>query len=158
MAQLAEQLTRNEQVAGSNPATSSKKATPDRVLLFLLSLSGVEVYPPSRGKSGHKLQESNSREGVAFLFETTNRCIMHETPINDHNRLYMHNYYGEISLQKGTSSPKRCLLSNAVAGCRTKMLVFDKLPLHLLSVCGIFDSVKAVRGVYMGNCVPLKLC
>ena len=56
VAQLAEQLTRNEQVAGSNPATSSKKATPDRVLLFLLSLSGVEVYPPSRGKSSHKLQ------------------------------------------------------------------------------------------------------
>mgnify|MGYP003240277467 len=83
---------------------------------------------------------------------------MHETPISDHNRWYMHNYHGEISLQKGTSSPKRCLLSNAVAGCRTKMLVFDKLPLHLLSVCGIFDSVKAVRGVYMGNCVPLKLC
>ena len=36
VAQLAEQLTRNEQVAGSNPATSSKKATPDRVLLFCL--------------------------------------------------------------------------------------------------------------------------
>ena len=158
MAQLAEQLTRNEQVAGSNPATSSKKATPERVLLFLLSLSGVEVYPLSRGKSGHKLQKSNSREGAAFLFETTNRCVMHETPISDHNRWYMHNYHGEISLQKGTSSPKRCFLSNAVAGCRTKMLVFDKLPLHLLSVCGIFDSVKAVRGVYMGNCVPLKLC
>lgn len=34
VAQLAEQLTRNEQVAGSNPATSSKKATPDRVLFF----------------------------------------------------------------------------------------------------------------------------
>ena len=102
--------------------------------------------------------KSNSREGVAFLFETTNRCIMHETPISDHNYWYMHNYNGEISLRKGTSSPKRCLLSNAVAGCRTKMLVFDKLPLHLLSVCGIFDSVKAVRGVYMGNCVPLKLC
>ena len=34
VAQLAEQLTRNEQVAGSNPATSSKKATPERVLLF----------------------------------------------------------------------------------------------------------------------------
>ena len=58
MAQLAEQLTRNEQVAGSNPATSSKKATPERVLLFLLSLSGVEVYPPSRGKSGHKLPKA----------------------------------------------------------------------------------------------------
>ena len=58
VAQLAEQLTRNEQVAGSNPATSSKKATPDRVLLFLLSLSGVEVYPPSRGKSGHKLPKA----------------------------------------------------------------------------------------------------
>lgn len=28
VAQLAEQLTRNEQVAGSNPATSSKKAFP----------------------------------------------------------------------------------------------------------------------------------
>ena len=27
VAQLAEQLTRNEQVAGSNPATSSKKNT-----------------------------------------------------------------------------------------------------------------------------------
>ena len=35
-----------------------KKATPDRVLLFLLSLSGVEVYPPSRGKSGHKLPKA----------------------------------------------------------------------------------------------------
>ena len=58
VAQLAEQLTRNEQVAGSNPATSSKKATPDRVLLFLLRLSGVEVYPPSRGKSGHKLPKA----------------------------------------------------------------------------------------------------
>ena len=30
VAQLAEQLTRNEQVAGSNPATSSKS---DRILL-----------------------------------------------------------------------------------------------------------------------------
>ena len=177
-------------VQKSTVVRHDKKATPERVLLFLLSLSGVEVYPPSRGKSGHKLPKkqhpkgccffielvrsrslsplageirpqapkSNSREGVAFLFETTNRCVMHETPISDHNRWYMHNYYGEISLQKGTSSPKRCLLSNVVAGCRTKMLVFDKLPLHLLSVCGIFDSVKAVRGVYMGNCVPLKLC
>ena len=158
VAQLAEQLTRNEQVAGSNPATSSKKATPERVLLFLLSLSGVEVYPPSQGKSGHKLQKSNSREGVAFLFETTNRCVMHETPISDHNRWYMHNYHGGISVKWSISSREHRFLSNAVAGCRTKMLVFDKLPLHLLSVCGIFDSVKAVRGVYMGNCVPLKLC
>ena len=58
VAQLAEQLTRNEQVAGSNPATSSKKATPYRELLFLLSLSGVEVYPLSRGKSGHKLPKA----------------------------------------------------------------------------------------------------
>ena len=117
---------------------------------LVMSRSPVRIRPQA--------PKSNSREGVAFLFETTNRCVMHETPISDHNRWYMHNYHGEISFQKGTSSPKRCLLSNAVAGCRTKMLVFDKLPLHLLSVCGIFDSVKAVRGVYMGNCVPLKLC
>ena len=34
------------------------EATPDRVLLFLLSLSGVEVYPPSWGKSGHKLPKA----------------------------------------------------------------------------------------------------
>ena len=67
MAQLAEQLTRNEQVAGSNPATSSKKATPDRVLLFLLSLSGVEVYPPSRGKSGHKLPKATPDRVLLFL-------------------------------------------------------------------------------------------
>ena len=44
VAQLAEQLTRNEQVAGSNPATSSKKDV--RKGVFFLSLSGVEVYPP----------------------------------------------------------------------------------------------------------------
>ena len=42
VAQLAEQLTRNEQVAGSNPATSSKKDV--RKDVFFLSLSGVEVY------------------------------------------------------------------------------------------------------------------
>ena len=42
VAQLAEQLTRNEQVAGSNPATSSRKKTPDRAFFFFLSLSGVE--------------------------------------------------------------------------------------------------------------------
>ena len=74
VAQLAEQLTRNEQVAGSNPATSSKKRRPEGRLffklvrsrslspvggnpatsskkdvrkdVFFLSLSGVEVYPP----------------------------------------------------------------------------------------------------------------
>ena len=34
-----------------------KKATPDRVLFFW-SLSGVEVYPLSRGKSGHKLPKA----------------------------------------------------------------------------------------------------
>ena len=83
---------------------------------------------------------------------------MHEMPISDHNRWYMHNYRGGISVKRNISSREHHFLSNAVAGCRTKMLVFDKLPLHLLSVCGIFDSVKAVRGVYMGNCVPLKLC
>ncbi len=38
VAQLAEQLTRNEQVAGSNPATSSKKAAfPVGMLLFYFS-------------------------------------------------------------------------------------------------------------------------
>ena len=36
VAQLAEQLTRNEQVAGSNPATSSKSSIPDRGAAFLL--------------------------------------------------------------------------------------------------------------------------
>ena len=37
VAQLAEQLTRNEQVAGSNPATSSKKnTTPWAVSFFRL--------------------------------------------------------------------------------------------------------------------------
>ena len=125
---------------------------------FFIELVRSRSLSPLAGEIRPQAPKSNSREGVAFLFETTNRCVMHETSISDHNRWYMHNYYGEISLQKGTSSPKRCLLSNAVAGCRTKMLVFDKLLLHLLSVCGIFDSVKAVRGVYMGNCVPLKLC
>ena len=59
MAQLAEQLTRNEQVAGSNPATSSKKDVREGVLF--LSLSGVEVYP-RRGKSGHKLQKGRPKE------------------------------------------------------------------------------------------------
>ena len=34
VAQLAEQLTRNEQVAGSNPATSSKKNTTPWVVSF----------------------------------------------------------------------------------------------------------------------------
>ena len=125
---------------------------------FFIELVRRRSLSPLAGEIRPQALKSNSREGVAFLFETTNRCVMHEMPISDHNRWYMHNYYGEISLQKGTSSPKRCFLSNAVAGCRTKMLVFDKLPLHLLSVCGIFDSVKAVRGVYMGNCVLLKLC
>lgn len=35
-----------------------KRVDKRRVLLFLLSLSGVEVYPPSRGKSGHKLPKA----------------------------------------------------------------------------------------------------
>ena len=39
VAQLAEQLTRNEQVAGSNPATSSKSSTPPGVLLFYPQIS-----------------------------------------------------------------------------------------------------------------------
>ena len=125
---------------------------------FFIELVRSRSLSPLAGEIRPQAPKSNSREGVAFLLETTNRCIMHETPISDHNRWYMQNYYGEISLQKGTSSPKHHFLSNAVAGCRTKMFVFDKLPLHLLSVCGIFDSVKAVRGVFMGNCVPLKLC
>ena len=163
-----------------------KKATPDRVLLFLLRLSGVEVYPPSRGKSGHKLQllagiarhlsalrwrymyQRCFSEGLlryrlplcaaAHTSETATRYIAHEMPISGHNCRYMRNYRGGISVKRDISSREHRFLSNAVAGCRTKMLVFDKLPLHLLSVCGIFDSVKAVRGVYMGNCVPLKLC
>ena len=163
-----------------------KKATPDRVLLFLLSLSGVEVYPPSRGKSGHKLQllagiarhlsalrwrymyQRCFSEGLlrcrlplcaaAHTSETATRYIAHEMPISGHNCRYMRNYRGGISVKWNISSREHHFLSNAVAGCRTKMLVFDKLSLHLLSVCGIFDSVKAVRGVYMGNCVPLKLC
>ena len=158
VAQLGERSVRIREVEGSNPFRSTKNKPPARVDLFLPWACGSRSLSPLAGEIRPQAPKSNSREGVAFLFETTNRCIMHETPISDHNRWYMHNYYGEISLQKGTSSPKRRLLSNAVAGCRTKMLVFDKLPLHLLSVCGIFDSVKAVRGVYMGNCVPLKLC
>ena len=65
VAQLAEQLTRNEQVAGSNPATSSKKATPDRVLLFLLSLSGGEVFPP---RGGNPATSSNSLQASRGIF------------------------------------------------------------------------------------------
>ena len=125
---------------------------------FFIELVRSRSLSPLAGEIRPQAPKSNSREGVAFLFETTNRCIMHETPISDHNRLYMRNYIGGISVKWSISSRENHFLSNAVAGRRTKMLVFDKLPLHLLSVCGIFDSVKAVRGVYMGNCVPLKLC
>lgn len=59
VAQLAEQLTRNEQVAGSNPATSSKKETAFRRFLFLLNMSGFEVYAPLRekGEAGFHLDE-----------------------------------------------------------------------------------------------------
>ena len=92
------------------------------------------------------------------LWRNATRYIAHEMPISGHNCRYMRNYRGGISVKRSISSREHHFLSNAVAGCRTKMLVFDKLPLHLLSVCGIFDSVKAVRGVFMGNCVPLKLC
>ncbi len=95
---------------------------------------------------------------AAHTSETATRYIAHEMPISGHNCRYMRNYRDGISAKRNISSREHHFLSNAVAGCRTKMLVFDKLPLHLLSVCGIFDSVKAVRGVYMGNCVPLKLC
>ena len=95
---------------------------------------------------------------AAHTSETATRYIAHKMPISGHNCRYMRNYRGGISVKWDISSREHHFLSNAVAGCRTKMLVFDKLPLHLLSVCGIFDSVKAVRGVYMGNCVPLKLC
>ena len=95
---------------------------------------------------------------AAHTSETATRYIAHEMPISGHNCRSMRNYRGGISVKRNISSREHHFLSNAVAGCRTKMLVFDKLPLHLLSVCGIFDSVKAVRGVYMGNCVPLKLC
>ena len=95
---------------------------------------------------------------AAHTSETATRYIAHEMPISGHNCRYMRNYRDGISAKRNISSREHHFLSNAVAGCRTKMLVFDKLPLHFLSVCGIFDSVKAVRGVYMGNCVPLKLC
>ena len=95
---------------------------------------------------------------AAHTSETATRYIAHKMPISGHNCRYMRNYRGGISVKWSISSREHHFLSNAVAGCRTKMLVFDKLPLHLLSVYGIFDSVKAVRGVYMGNCVPLKLC
>ena len=95
---------------------------------------------------------------AAHTSETATRYIAHEMPISGHNCRYMRNYRDGISAKRNISSREHHFLSNAVAGCRTKMLVFDKLPLHLLSVCGIFDSVKAVRGVYTGNCVPLKLC
>ena len=95
---------------------------------------------------------------AAHTSETATRYIAREMLISGHNCRYMRNYRGGISVKRNISSREHHFLSNAVAGCRTKMLVFDKLPLHLLSVCGIFDSVKAVRGVYMGNCVPLKLC
>ena len=66
MAQLAEQLTRNEQVAGSNPATSSKKTAPDRVLFFLLSLPGFEVYPPC-GEIRPQAPKNSTRQGAVFL-------------------------------------------------------------------------------------------
>ena len=52
---------------GGNPATSSKKTAPERVLLFLSGLSGVEVYPPLRGKSGHKLQKNSTMQLTAKL-------------------------------------------------------------------------------------------
>ena len=87
VAQLAEQLTRNEQVAGSNPATSSKKKKPPQGGFFLFvelvrsrSLCPERVNPATsskkaplwggffheldrirglcpEGKSGHKLQK-----------------------------------------------------------------------------------------------------
>ena len=77
-------------------------------------------------------------------------------PFSNHNNNFMHGYSDEISVEKISLPPKRRFLSNVVAVCRTKMLVFDKFLLHLLSVCGIFDSVKAVRGVFGGNYVPLN--
>ena len=125
---------------------------------FFIELVRSRSLSPLAGEIRPQAPKSNSREGVAFLFETATRYIAHEMPISGHNCRSMRNYRSGISVKRSISSREHHFLSNAVAGCRTKMLVFDKLPLHLLSVCGIFDSVKAVRGVYMGNCVPLKLC
>ena len=50
VAQLAEQLTRNEQVAGSNPATSSKKNTTPWVVSFLLLRAATSRPYKSSGK------------------------------------------------------------------------------------------------------------
>ena len=173
VAQLAEQLTRNEQVAGSNPATSSKKATPDRVLLFLLSLSGVEFIPPRRGNRPQAPTPCRHR-AASFLFalavyvstlffrgtfevqtalcaaahtsETATRYIAHEMPISGHNCRYMRNYRDGISAKWNISSREHHFLSNAVAGCRTKMLVFDKLP-FAFAVCLWYFLIASKRFV-----------
>ena len=44
-----------------------KKATPDRVLLFLLSLSGVEVYPPRGGNPATSSKKATPDRVLLFL-------------------------------------------------------------------------------------------
>ena len=111
---------------------------------FFIELVRSRSLSPLAGEIRPQAPKSNSREGVAFLFETATRYIAHEMPISGHNCRSMRNYRSGISVKRSISSREHHFLSNAVAGCRTKMLVFDKLPLHLLSVCGIFDSVLRV--------------
>lgn len=65
VAQLAEQLTRNEQVAGSNPATSSKKDV--RKGVFFLSLSGRTSF--------FKLVRSRSLSPVGGNPATSSRLL-----------------------------------------------------------------------------------
>ena len=55
------------------PQAPKRKNRRRAVFLFLQSLSGVEVYAPLWGKSGHKLQKAafSMREDAAFLLLLT---------------------------------------------------------------------------------------
>ena len=66
VAQLAEQLTRNEQVAGSNPATSSKS---DRILLNTVTfISFRRIFDKCKA-------EWNCFEGCSRLKESIHRAL-----------------------------------------------------------------------------------
>ena len=56
VAQLVEQLTRNEQVAGSSPATSSKKKNRRRAVFLFAELVRSRSLCPE-GESGYQLQK-----------------------------------------------------------------------------------------------------
>ena len=67
VAQLAEQLTRNEQVAGSNPATSSKKTAPVGGAAFFVELIRIRGLSPLRGNPATSSKKTAPVGGAAFF-------------------------------------------------------------------------------------------